>query len=301
MLITNKIWRILAATPDSHPTDLGFWGLRPTKGDLELFTCGWFLRGLVIVTSLTILLISAPVMQALLLPFLLAVPALLLIFHSTFLGIYWATRTAKALATARHSQRDALLGVSPSGQIGMSWKLAAICFHRGDLLLSANRLVRRILSMILVIVTALLILLSLRLAIAPQSFGAMLLIADFIGILGIAIAAGLDHQQSIAIAALVGILTPTQVSRSDVVQVITASLFITFQLIIYVIMLGVLRFLEWSSFHYVEQVVIQKLFIVLPALLSFYLLREALITLLWRLLLNQYDFSPKEFEEILTT
>lgn len=301
MTPTTMLWNILSHVPENQPTHRAFWGFRDTGGDLELFTCGWYLRGFIIIAPLSLLLTLAPAFRAAVLVVILMVPVFLLVFHSTILGVWGAAKTAKAVALLHDSRRIATVATIPSGIIGMSWSAAALCFHRGDFLSTADRLVRRVLSVVILIASFALLLLGYQIAFSGYAAEYSLLAGNFIMIMGVAIGVWLDYRQSIVTAALAGLLIPKQTHRSDMAQAITIAFFLSVQLLCYLFVLVMIRFGKSFNLFLSEYALVQQVFFVAFVLLIYYALREGIVFGLWRTLLRQYGISAEEFTEYTST
>jgi hypothetical protein len=231
---------------------------------------------------------------------MLLLPLLLMFFNGTALGFYWVDKIAVTLPYYWRGGRVILLGAAPRGLPGMNWIMTTVCIHRGDVLRVASRLVRRVTAIVFALLLVALLGLILMTWNAPLRSGQVNLVVDLIGLIALVIAAWFDHIQSIVVAALIGMLAPTYSTAQPMVRVAAVSAYFVMQVLCY---FAVIIFLIWTQFviaHLLFGAIVERVLVAGCGLVMFYMLREALIGLLWRVMLNRYQATPDEFMEAVT-
>ncbi|MFO7321834.1 MAG: hypothetical protein DIU68_008890 [Chloroflexota bacterium] len=220
----------------------------------------------------------------------------ILAIPGTIYGLGWAIGISHLIGKEREIGRFDLLSLCPPGPLGMSWAIATgyLYHHRTfrNIIMPGN-LLFRVLLMALIVGGA-----------SPLFAPTMALtlgIADFaLTILGAAAALVIDHVQSIAAAALVG-MTAIGFNASRVnTQIVAFALYSSIQLITYLLTL-IIGFV-------ILPVLVDSLgitgtaatFVLVAArLLVFATTREMLLVLLWYWLVEQVNPDPLEARSLI--
>jgi hypothetical protein len=268
-MITWKLWRGLKSPPIHHPLFRRIIAapLKPPP---------WYLGCLVIMVA----------------PFLL-LPAIL--FTSAFYSIRWAVTISNTLAREREAGMFELVALSPDGSLGASWAICTAAIHRNQSL----QQIQSPMSWIVRLGFTLLILSSLgnfvEPLVPPSADAGMLTVIPLVYLFTLAGALYVDHMQSVAMGSLVGMLIPTY-TRSGVDAGVGALIvFLMLQVATYVLTLligfslipNLLENLNFSP---------TLIAVILPTsrLLIFGVIREVMISILWRALVERLNIAASE-------
>jgi len=235
-----------------------------------------------------------------LLLFMAALPLLVLLFNGSVLGALWTWRVSQALAHEIQSGRFDLMSISARGPLGVSWLICTGCLHRGGRLRQTREFVR--LASLIVFAALLFICLLLAFSllfnepITPQRSYQTQVLETAIPLAGIALALWLDHVQSIVIAALLGMVMPFRIRDTRLAHIWTLLIYGIIQLSVYVFMVVTILVLQILFERALSQPLVLRAALVVSNILIFYMLREALIGLLWRMMLAHFDAYPTDFD-----
>jgi hypothetical protein len=253
-MITWKLWRGLKSPPIHHPLFRRIIAA-PLKPP------PWYLGCLVIMVA----------------PFLL-LPAIL--FTSAFYSIRWAVTISNTLAREREAGMFELVALSPDGSLGASWAICTAAIHRNQSL----QQIQSPMSWIVRLGFTLLILSSLgnfvEPLVPPSADAGMLTVIPLVYLFTLAGALYVDHMQSVAMGSLVGMLIPTY-TRSGVDAGVGA-------LIVFLMLIpNLLENLNFSP---------TLIAVILPTsrLLIFGVIREVMISILWRALVERLNIAASE-------
>lgn len=268
-MLTWKLWRGLKSPPHRHPLfrRVMLAPLRQTP---------WYIGCAVILVAPILLL-----------------PAIL--FTSAFYSMRWAINIGGTIARERESGMFDLIALAPDGGIGASWAICTASIHRNQSL----QQIQSPMSWIVRLGFTLLVLASLGNFVQPlvpdEADGALLTIIPLLYLFTLAGALYVDHMQSVAMGGLVGMLIPTY-TRSRIDAGFGALIvFLFFQVITYVVTLLV-------GFSLVPNLMMRAgvtptaAAIALPIirLVIFFAIREAMISGLWRILVERLNVAASE-------
>lgn len=297
-MITWRIWRVLHYP--LRQNEVFKWAWREYETEYNTIEPQWNMpiRLLLAFLGISFGLILIPIVLVVALLSLLTFPFLILGFNGTVLGAYWMFFITNKLSYHQRGERSQLLNATPRSTLGLSWIMATVCIHRGDMLRTAYRLVRSVTGILLGILAVGLVYIATHLAASSMRESQVILLVDLIALMAFVIAAWLDHVQSIVLAALVSILAPTYRMERLLIRLMAVSVYITLQMIFYATVIGFLLMAQSTSTMIVNNLILQRLMVVLVTLLLFYAMRELLIIVLYRLMLLRYGVTNKEFQEI---
>lgn len=295
-LPTWQLWRGLRQPPYDHPL---FRHIRQLKAPDYFQLPLWLIAGAAAAVVLLVLISDASLTIFAIALLTIAIPLVLLLANGTLFGIAFAVEVTLTLQRRALIFSEALLKVTPLGGLGSAYLIAAACLHRKDRLNQLNRVIR--LCVIGTIAGAILafvpVLMSLTATDASGRAFDWRLISGLIGLITGALLLYLDHIQSMVLAALIGMLAP-HLTLLDLGKGIAAGvLFAVVQFSSYAIVLltsvslGVIvqhTTMDGGPAVYVGLTVI-----------VYYLLREGLITLLWRQVIQNHDATYKEAHTML--
>lgn len=301
MLMTWKIWKSLRYPLRWHPI---FRQTHTHYEHSEQNTLFWRMIQTVVGIAILLFVVMFPA-PALITGFglSLGIPALILVFNGSFLGLKWVTSVSEILAKAYQDKRFDLLALTPRGALGVSWLMCTATIHRHDWLRIAYRILRWVLLLVLVLLGVIVagIILSAASTINPfLNDNQLRILIDAIGIAFVVLALWLDHIQSIVIASIMGILLPSYLPNSWQVRELARFLYILLQVMTYLFMIGVYFLLEKLIMLVFATQIYSGVLHFAATVLLFYLLRELIINLLWRSLLKRFDLRAQDYQEIVT-
>jgi hypothetical protein len=253
---------------------------------------------LLMAVGICIVLILIPIALVLALLSLLTLPLLLLTFNGTMLGIYWVSAITVLLAHHLGHKRAELIGTTPRSILGISWIIATVCIHRGDTLRTAYRLIQSVAGTVGVLLGIALGFIAANLADSPLRSSQVNLLVDILGMLGFVLVVWIDHIQSIVLAALVSILTPTYTTERPLIRIGAISIYVTIQMIFYAVMIAFLRVCQLATAIIFDGLIAQRIMVIIVMLIAFYGVRELLLSALYRLILKRYEVTEDEFQGV---
>jgi hypothetical protein len=254
------------------------------------------LRMLLMAIGMGVVLVLIPVVLVLALLSLLTLPLLLLTFNGTMLGVYWVSAITVRLAYHLGHKRAELIGTTPRSILGISWIIATVCVHRGDVLRTAYRLIQSVTGIVGALLAVALFFIATNLADSPLRSSQVNLLVDILGIMGFVLVVWIDHIQSIVLAVLVSILAPTYTTERPLIRISTISFYFTLQMIFYAVMITFLRVSQLTAASLFDSLITQRLIVIAVMLVTFYGIRELLISGLYHLLLKRYEMTNDEFQ-----
>jgi energy-converting hydrogenase Eha subunit E len=278
VFMTWMLWKALRYPQWKHPIFRQIQAQKPVDKPLAWY---WQLLIALIVLAIAAFAIFFPLPALLsLLGLAVGIPALVLVFNGTVLGLYWVSAIAEAIAREIRNGRFELLSLSPDGAFGASWRYAVAVIHRHDWLNTVYRLLRGVVIGTLVVLgfaAFMLILGAIFAELSPQRESQIRILLD-VSIVGLGIIFfWIDHIQSIIIAMLVGMLLPYFQRDEALLKLIAPLSFLALQALNYLAAFGFagIRFLLWQSNFPI-------LLMVLLVVLFYCGIRELLIRALWR-------------------
>lgn len=207
----------------------------------------------------------------------------------TLHGVDWALAISDTVAQARANNMLDLLSTTPRGAIGAVWSLALSQLHRASSFFTRYDRRRRI---FLSLGTLLLVLIFVLGGTVLNTAFADLdpLLVGVLSSFALLVAVYMDYIQSIVVSLLVGMIVPSFSQQRFDAQVFGLSGFLVAQfgtylvtfLVCFLILPTIGRMFGFDNTSL-------ELILLLPRLLVFFLIREALIVLLWRGLAVRYN------------
>lgn len=268
-MLTWKLWRGLKAPPTGHPLFQRIMAapLRPTP---------WYVGCAII--------LLAP---------LLLLPAIL--FTSAFYSLRWAINISSMIARERETGMFDLVALSMTGAIGASWAIGTASIHRNQSL----QQIQSPMSWVVRFGFTLLLLASLVNFVVPLmpsgTFIGIQTVIPVLYLLTLALGLYVDHVQSVALGALVGMLIPTY-TRSRIDAGVGALIgFLLLQVITYALTLLIGFVLIPGLFPvFGNEPLIAAIALPLLRLLIFYAIREGIIVMVWRVLVERLNIAASE-------
>jgi|GEM_PF-7078260 len=297
MFLTWQLWNALRFPQRRHPI---FHYARKQSTSRESSSRWWRVLLFLAFASFIIFAIVIPVPAIVVtVGAAITIPLMMILFNGTVLGTLWAVNVSDTIATAYQDNRFELLSLSSQGAYGVLWLLCCGVVHRNNRLKTVYRIVRWVVSLVLVL---------LGIAIAMMIFGAITagseqlqqqqlnVLRDVIQICLIVCVLWLDHIQSILVAVMVGLVLPAFIKDKTQLRGITPIIYLAIQVfsylaifVMYAVIGIVLREVFGNTF-------IVSLMIAFTTILSFYLIRESIIAGLWRVMLIKYDIALDEYQ-----
>jgi hypothetical protein len=173
--------------------------------------------------------------------------------------------------------------LSPSGALGANWALCAANLHRDDALGWID-LLRRLLTGMLLFILLMVLLTAAYRGNVPNLFQFLRL---FLDMMALAVVSYVEHVQAIVLGSLVGILIPTYRQTPVDARTWGVNVFVAIQVVTLVatLLAGLMILPGWHT----------DISLIFGSLLVFYLIREAFIIALWKMLAYQLNANPAEF------
>ncbi len=286
--MTWKLWRALTHTPTNHPLYRRTITRRPREGLRfdEMVTLRMFWR-LVMPLVFVSLFAATPII----LPLVVITPLLLPIIINWF-GLRWTIKTGSAIAREREQNTYDLMALIPPGALFTAWVLASASVHRGSSFTDLRMLVRLLVQLLLLVLgVALIIAIIIASSGRPDTFPPTLITL----MAGAALVAAiyLDFVQSAVIAGLIGMLAPTLTRNALDVRAWSFLGYLLLQITAYLAM-WMVGFLLLPALYPLLNLTGFYAALSLPILrvAVLYIVREAIITGLWRVLVWRLNALP---------
>ncbi|MBC7809744.1 MAG: hypothetical protein H7175_01285 [Burkholderiales bacterium] len=289
---TGRLWKALQIQPIHHPlyrrtqTALSAW-LRLDGGFLPFIYIFLVLIACTIIALITIELVQRG-------GFILGLLLVLLIFFgSARHGLLWSMQISHFIADEYERGTFPLLSTAPTGAFGASWTICTAVIHSRDRVhewgVQHVALTRSALSMWVVV---LLIFLWMSRVI---SLGSLLDIP--VAMLAVIAVYFLDGKQSIVLGCLLGMLIPMYSRSRNDARLLSMASFLALQIATYLLAWMFAAFIlpmvaQRSGFEATASSIFQAAF----GVGLFYVLREAIIRVLWLRLIAQLNVSAAEIE-----
>jgi hypothetical protein len=218
---------------------------------------------------------------------------ILMVFSGTVYGVIWSAVIGETLAAERQQGMYELLCMSPTGPLGVTWTLCTACLHRGGAFAHVNS--QEAWSVRLILFIPLLIS-------ANMVLGRMLAGGSgvtFLGLVAFGVFFYFDHIQSIVLGSLFGMLAPHRaVNRVDA-RVWGMGGFLGVQLVTYLVfVLTAFAVLPVLYSGLAARGSMADIALAAISLGVCYLVREAMIAWLWRVLTNELNAAPADLDFI---
>jgi hypothetical protein len=286
-MTTWKIWRALHNPPALHPVFQRTVLLPPAT--LKRRPMGW--AGVVVNLVLSLGQYS-PTVLLLLMPFVLLITGIVY-------GIDCAIRVGSAIAQEHENDTFNLLSLSPGGGLGASWAMCTSSLYRNRDFERLHEVIRGtiIVGSIIIVIGALTTLFLQSEKFSRMSMPALPTLIHLVNLITILIAIYVEYVQSAVMGSVVGMFVPTfTLSRLDT-SVYTFGGFLFLQIATY-FLAYLIGFVILPNLY--ERLTIigdfTQMSLSILRLTVFFLIREAMITGLWRGLTQRLNASSSELE-----
>ena len=289
-MLTWKLWRALCSPPYAHPLFQRVITTHFTRSRIRRFV--ELMTGYVVLCALATLIW----------PLMFTNPAIIILvlvaISNTVYSMTWAFRVSTAIAREHELETYDLLCLQPSGALGVGWALCTGNLYRSPLF----RGLRFVMPMISIsVILALIIALAIPILLAVSSSGqeeTTQLLTTLVYALTLAIAFFyIDHIQSLLLANLIGMITPTFMPDRLYSGLWAVSGFLTLQIATYLVTF-IASFLILPAFYTGSESLHISLIYSILRLLIFYALREGLILMIWHLLAQRFNANDSELTQI---
>lgn len=299
LFLTWQLWNSIRFPVWRHPIFL--YARKPRQLEDEAFSLWRWLPGILlafVILFAMILPLPALIASA---GFIAVLPILLILFNGTVLGTILVAGISTTIASARKSNRFELMSISGEGALGVSWLLATGTVHRRNWLKTIYRLVRWVVSLVLALLGLAIVMLLFSIftsesdALRQQQFR---FLYEVINISLLVAILWLDHIQSLVIAVVLGILLPL-ITRLEVqIANVGTIIYLSIQSGTYLALFVIYRLMDTIFTELWGNSFIVSITVTLLSIVTFYLIRDAIIGLLWRLIFIRYDASIEEYQNI---
>ena len=283
-MITWRLWQTLKIPPYNSPLFRRMANMETTRSPLSR-RLGYVPDVLLVLFFIFVFALGAiTLVQGFT---FITIIATLIIFGGTLYALDWSIAIADVISREREHHTFDLLSLMPAGPFGAAWTIALGQLYRDASFLRRRERFERLILMTLVF-TGFLLAIGLLAQFHTESRVQYVLAILSLG--AFVLAAYLDFAQSIIVGLLVGVLANTyNLGRLDA-QFIAMFGFLAVQisgyLIVYLVGFVVL---PTAALVLDIEATTMQLLLSAPRLLIFFLVREATVALLWRLLLQRYN------------
>lgn len=286
-MTTWKIWRALHNPPALHPVFKRVV-LLPVATDNQQHV-GW--------ASLTIHLVLGlgqyqPTVLLLLMPFIL-------LFTGITYGIDCAIRVGNAIAKEHENDTFNLLSLSPSGALGASWAMCTSSLYHNRDFDRFHTIMRGTIT--IAIITVILIASMLIVGRSEQftraSQPTLPTVIHLVDLTVVMLALYFEYMQSAIVGSLIGMFVPTYTHNRVDTRVYTFGGFLLLQITTY-FLTYLIGFVILPDLYQRLQIIGQETEMSLSVLRLgvFFIIREIMITVLWRALVERLNARPSELE-----
>lgn len=285
-MLTWKLWRALHEPPINHPLFTHISKVKSSRlGHLIVFS---FPVGVLLVAILTFGVLRTPqVITTPLLNSYSAAAIAFLVFTGTLYGLVWAANISRIIVRMRTDGKYDLLRLSTASELHLNWTICTGYLHRNQSFSRVHGQRARIAQYMLMIPGALVMPLLIGIASENETYTIMML-TTVIHAIVIAGAYYIDYAQSVIIGGLVGMIVPIY-SRSELDSRMAAGIsFLALQISSYALTWWI-GFVVLPNSYAVFNIGgdLAELSLNILQLLVFYACREAIIGVLWNMLIRQ--------------
>lgn len=286
-MTTWKIWRALHNPPALHPVFQRTVLLPPATGNQR--TPGW--AGMVVNLVLA-LGQHSPTILLLLMPFIL-------LFTGITYGIDCAIRVGSAIAKEHENDTFNLLSLSPSGALGASWAMCTSSLYHNRDFDRFHSIMRGtiIISIIVVLIIASLVIIAHSEQFSRASEPTLPTVIHIIDLMTVMTALYFEYMQSTILGSLIGMFVPTYTQNRIDTRIYTLGVFLLLQITTYFLayLIGFVILPDlYDRLHIIGEHIESSLSLLRLAV--FFMIREVMITLLWRALVERLNAIPSELE-----
>lgn len=222
---------------------------------------------------------------------------ILLILNGTIYSLIWSVRTSGLIAQEREHQTYDLYCMSPEGALGVNWAICTGYLHRNNRLEQIHGIVRSLLGIALIIILVIALVLVSNAgkpratAFAQeevQRYSLMLVhVTTLICLIFI------DHVHSIVLSCLVGILVASYARGRIEAQLGTAGAYLALQISAYALT-WVIGFVMLPALYGENANGLAQISLAVIQVITFYVIRETMISVLWNKLSSRLNVTPTE-------
>jgi hypothetical protein len=285
--MTYRLWYALNHPPATHPL---FRSRVLLPGERRSYTWAGLVSSFIQGTgqqSPTLLLVMMP---------------LILVCVGVVYGLDCAMRVGTAIAYERENERFMLLSLSPPGPLGSAWAICAAALYRNHDFIRLRSVVRVALALAFIGALILLVLVNLfTLATSIHTYGQEVTLSplsSIVAVLAAFLAVYMEYTGSAVLGMLVGILVPTYTRTRLDTLLMSFGVFLLLQLAVY-LMTYFLGFwiLPGLLLPFDERT--GEVVLTLLRLLIFYAAREAVIAVVWSLVVRRTNAAPSELDFVM--
>jgi hypothetical protein len=286
-MITWKIWRALHNPPALHPVFQRTVLLPPPT--ISRRSIGW--AGLVVNLVLGLSQYS-PTILLVLMPFILA-------FTGITYGIDCAIRVGSAIAKERENFTFNLLSLSPGGALGASWAMCTSSLYRNR---DFDRLHNVVRGAIIVAIIVTLVIACLVIVAHSEHFSrfpepTFPTIVHLVDLLIVLIALYVEYLQSTIVGSLIGMFIPTYTDNRVDTSLYAFGVFLLLQITTYFVVYLVGFVILPSSYEQLNLIGdYTEISLTFFRLTIFFAVREFIIGILWRMLVQRLNAIPSELD-----
>ena len=291
-MISRRLWQALIAPPAAHPLMHIHVPVTSAAPSQRRRRRGLLLIGLGVV-------VIAGFQIAVGISFdLLTIALVVALSAGTLFSLNFVGTIADSLARARAGRAFDVYSTLPPGPFGAAWLMALGQLHVDQMLLRIHRgilmLTRTAIALVIILTPAYIIILSyfVQIAISTPTYAELVgeILLDTITLLVLARLVLFDFTRSVVTAVLLALLVSARARGQADAQVMAVGSFIGTQFGIYVISAAALFLILPTALTPLElNPLITELLLLAPRVLIFVLVREAVVVVLWRSLLNLYE------------
>ncbi|MFQ3567165.1 MAG: hypothetical protein SNJ59_09200 [Aggregatilineales bacterium] len=291
-MISRRLWQALIAPPAAHP--LMHVHVAPTSAATSQRR-RW--RGLLLI-GLGVVVIAAFQLAVGINFDLLTIALVVALSAGTLFSLNFVGTIADSLARARAGRAFDVYSTLPPGPFGAAWLMALGQLHIDQVLLriyrSIQTLTKTTIALVILLAPAYIVIMSsfAQIAITRPSdvelIGEILLNA--VTLLVLARLVLFDFTRSVVTAVLLALIVPARARGPADAQALAVGSFVSTQFGIYVISAAALFLILPTALAPLGlSPLLTELLLLAPRVLIFVLIREALVVVLWRSLLNLYE------------
>lgn len=291
-MISRRLWQALIVPPAAHPL---MHVHVPSSSAAPLQRRRW--RGLLLIV-LGVLVIAGFQIAVGVSFDLLTVALVVALSAGTLFSLNFVGAIADSLARARAGRAFDVYSTLPPGPFGAAWLMALGQLHVDQILLRIYRgvqtLTRTAIALVIILTPAYIVILSyfaqsaINMPSGADLVGEILL--NTITLLVLARLVLFDFTRSVVTAVLLALIVPARVRGQADAQVVAVGSFIGTQFSIYIISAAALFLILPTALAPLSlSPLIAELLLLAPRALIFILVREAVVVVLWRSLLNLYE------------
>jgi len=293
MLLNRKLWLALNHPPRNHP--LFRYVMTHASSSRPMFTANFFLWMFIFISMSFCWLISSPMLPLILL--------LVFICGNTAYGLRYSLNISANLYRAKDNRSYDIFASLPDGNLITSWAMCTGHLHRDRSFFWVPTLVRTLVGIILFMLLSALLITGFVMSnntITDQVYtNNFNLIPAIIIIATCVVLFYIDHTHSITLSILVGILAPVDAEDEIFTRLRATGIFAVVQLLTYATWLVITQYIFVGLFQlsmpYLQAILLTSFW----GILSFWLMREISIRIVWRIVTARHNAAPSEIQSLM--